>query len=939
MSMNLRYLFRQHVTLTSVLSYGHLGSSSRHVGQTLYSTLVRRSLVSRGHPGLTFCQWRYLRLHFGARTGVIQFVNSHQWSTGKAKCTQSEHSESVADVLERYHTLLDRNSFHPECVTQFTTALRSAVYSNLHSLPWLHNDNHVIAFMQILMNGKIEDLLRKPLYDQEHFHSICQQIEQLSDLIPGHDCPSVLLSLLYSGVDRTEPVVHKLLARCHDAAPDLSVHQLRDLTHILQTLGGRDFHLAEKILSRLDELLSRDIKEVEFEVRDVCVSNPILAVYMSQDLLEKMAHAVLAKLHQQSPHIDAFTVGCIFRYARKMKFRVSSETLAKIRSVGKASLENLDDCSHLQSYHIAEICHNAKNLGCFSGEIVQKVQARSLELLRSKDLHIRDVTNLLFAFSKTTDASMKEEASQLLMDHLDDADVLTLSNIADNILDLDLYDPDLISVFQSKVMQNIHNISQYITRLVKILRLLRERRDCNQRFNQKLCSFLLKNLTSHHGYDPTLVVVVAQFLLPSVRTIVPAVLMESLLYAIPRCNLSLMLMVLQSLDKIGSPRSRSLHNQMLELRLCIQQNIGRQIYSATRAGQLADLVKALHIKSRNRDFALLDHIMDHYPSLTPSMSRPDYHRTLFVFRRMPHPYYHPQVFEDLIAFTMDNYSQLNCTAVLDLVTILANAGYRPKHFEDFSNFTTQVLKEVMSTKDYLSQISLAHNLSVMGIFPYQILGQIFTFDYLEKVDSSIEEEEAGRNLVRNLMMQLNRSVILECPHLDVPWFHQHYCQEMVKTSAARDFQKNLVMIEEVEGALLEALSGREGVARRVYSPYFHPIDFEVVLDASGQPVSSAAVKLLQPEELGYQRVALMLLSNQQLCTNSVQRRGQYLRDRRHLEILGYRVEEISRHDWNSMALREWGARVEFVRNKIFHDNSSNKGHLIGSASEMTSQHS
>ena len=30
-------------------------------------------------------------------------------------------------------------------------------------------------------------------------------------------------------------------------------------------------------------------------------------------------------------------------------------------------------------------------------------------------------------------------------------------------------------------------------------------------------------------------------------------------------------------------------------------------------------------------------------------------------------------------------------------------------------------------------------------------------------------------------------------------------------------------------------------------------DFEIVLDAAGEPVTSAAVKLLNPDELGYQR--------------------------------------------------------------------------------------
>ena len=61
-----------------------------------------------------------------------------------------------------------------------------------------------------------------------------------------------------------------------------------------------------------------------------------------------------------------------------------------------------------------------------------------------------------------------QEVCQLLLDHLDDADVLTLSNIADNMLDIGLSDPELVSFFQYKVIQNIDSICSYITRLVKV---------------------------------------------------------------------------------------------------------------------------------------------------------------------------------------------------------------------------------------------------------------------------------------------------------------------------------------------------------------------------------------------------------------------------------------------------------------------------------------
>lgn len=35
-------------------------------------------------------------------------------------------------------------------------------------------------------------------------------------------------------------------------------------------------------------------------------------------------------------------------------------------------------------------------------------------------------------------------------------------------------------------------------------------------------------------------------------------------------------------------------------------------------------------------------------------------------------------------------------------------------------------------------------------------------------------------MYRRRLMYLNRTVALECPELQVPWFHEEYCQEILK---------------------------------------------------------------------------------------------------------------------------------------------------------------
>lgn len=46
---------------------------------------------------------------------------------------------------------------------------------------------------------------------------------------------------------------------------------------------------------------------------------------------------------------------------------------------------------------------------------------------------------------------------------------------------------------------------------------------------------------------------------------------------------------------------------------------------------------------------------------------------------------------------------------------------------------------------------------------------------------STENPQHAKSVERN-MMELNRSVVLECPQLDVPWFHEQFCVDNIAGS-------------------------------------------------------------------------------------------------------------------------------------------------------------
>ncbi|XP_025116000.1 FAST kinase domain-containing protein 1, mitochondrial-like isoform X2 [Pomacea canaliculata] len=703
----------------------------------------------------------------------------------------------VNEVFNDYHSRLMNGGFTPESVVTFTGKLHSAMYADLGWLPWLHVENHIIAYMQILMNNQRNSLLRKTLYKHRHFEAIYNTIFRNLDEIPAEHCPSILLSLLHCGLDQSDPVVVVLLTKCYDFIPTADIPSLRKLTYIMQGLDSRNLLLAGKIVERLDKILkNNNFEDIDVAIDDICNTVPIIAAYMSSDLLKACVKVVLRKMNSSSD-LGINTVGTYLRFVCKVSFRISKNLLQEIRLAATKALDECQDFDLLESHHIAEVCHNAKRLGCYSGDLVTKMQIRSLDLLRGKQrpLHIRHITNLLFAFTQNSSSDIKKEITELLIKNIDDADVLILSNLADCIMELELYDPELMALFHWKVIQNIDNIAQYITRLVKILRLLRKRQEFDAVFNQKIAEVLLKLLSSRQRFDSTFVIITACFVLPTVRTLIPNMLMECLSTILPRCNLSHTLLILSGLEKMKGPWLRSLHNQVLEIRANIQENILGKIESATQANQLAHLIKCLHIKSQKKDFMLLDQIMSYYPRLTKAMTHHDYLKTVQAFKYLSHPYYHPEVFEDLIQYMKKNIPEVGFTGVLDLVSVLANAGYRPQDFDSFADCTIQILTDAMKAENYLGQVFLAHYLSIMQIFPDNVLGQIFTFDFLEEIDRIIEAEPDRQLILKNIMMQLNRSVILECPHLDVPWFHQHYCEDQEEKSRIKIFQGSGLLLK------------------------------------------------------------------------------------------------------------------------------------------------
>ncbi|KAM7380562.1 hypothetical protein PAMP_003849 [Pampus punctatissimus] len=260
-------------------------------------------------------------------------------------------------------------------------------------------------------------------------------------------------------------------------------------------------------------------------------------------------------------------------------------------------------------------------------------------------------------------------------------------------------------------------------------------------------------------------------------------------------------------------------------------------------------------------------------------------------------------------------------------------NYDPPRAEELYDVCIRRFTPHISSFDPHLLVLLAYTLAVADCFPEELVREIFTIDFLGKLDAQLETLPDSLNLRTRLrLMQLNRAMCLECPEFQVPWFHEHYCQQLQKTG---NFSISPVQ-QQIHRMLGEVLGGINRVRVAVVTPYFYTIDFECILDKNLQPLPYSEPSTLQisdkgkvhwrtntlvniRDELppGAQRIAVDFLDSKFFCKHSHHMKGEVLMRKRHLEILGYRTVQIPHFEWNSMELSTLDAWKKYLKKKIY----------------------
>ncbi|KAG8000677.1 FAST kinase domain-containing protein 1 [Nibea albiflora] len=248
----------------------------------------------------------------------------------------------------------------------------------------------------------------------------------------------------------------------------------------------------------------------------------------------------------------------------------------------------------------------------------------------------------------------------------------------------------------------------------------------------------------------------------------------------------------------------------------------------------------------------------------------------------------PPLLDRIATVAIKDIDKIHHSAIYSTLMPFTFLNYNTAQADELYDVCIQHITQHISSFDPHLLVFIAYSLAVADCFPEVIIKEIFSVDFLGKLDSQIETLSNTLNMrTRQRLMMLNRAVCLECPEFQVPWFHERYCQKLQK----RNFE-----------CMLD---------RRLQSlPYS---------EANTLQISTSSVENIRDEEIppGAQRVAVDFLDSKTFCKNTHHIKGEPVMRKRHLEILGYRVVQIPHFEWNSMELSTQDAWKEYLKKKIF----------------------
>ena len=407
----------------------------------------------------------------------------------------------TSSLLTELSTLCHKPELSGKSVSDITEQLAQCQYQTLSGhMDWLQDNRH-IAYIQLLLQEKLSSAM-KPVVGHTGFMALCESVTDTVEQLADEECTKLLLNLLYLGLNHHHPAVYKLLVHCRTRIPHFGVKSLHDMSYITRTFNGHDPITLKSIMSRHMELVSSE--ESTCWTPDELVDECDLAVNVLRFLSVSTCEMVterLAQLIEDPAYLnDINYLGSYMRMAQIIFMKNSGSKFVPRNIIYKTSLACYPLMKTIQANHVAEICSALKKGRCYEPNIASLFERRAVELLPTAT-RLCDISNLMYAFSKSTSTSIIREVENALYPKLlqGDVDLVVLSNLADSLSFMGCKNRDVILRYQQLVVENADNLIKYSSRYQRVVKYLVRRPFIEPHMAVSFSEKLLKKLKEEEG--------------------------------------------------------------------------------------------------------------------------------------------------------------------------------------------------------------------------------------------------------------------------------------------------------------------------------------------------------------------------------------------------------------------------------------------------------
>ncbi|XP_067651110.1 FAST kinase domain-containing protein 1, mitochondrial-like [Haliotis asinina] len=779
--------------------------------------------------------------------------------------------------------------------SNIVAAIQRARYRELYSVPWLYFNSPDVTLMQMILNKEVKTFLG-PVVDHMTMQEFLRELTVRSCEIPHEDCLSLLLHLKYLGMEKND-IVRKLLDRIQTRIGHMDIKSLATLAASLRSVNDVDDDILKQMTSRIQELLNEGFKTIDEElVRNMCLFHISQTPWLSSQLSSRLLFSVVDMLQKLPSVSNSDILGHLLRYVKRLFLMqsISRKTIYQLVDYVVCQLPYHID--RLDSGDIASCCRCLKLVHRFDGSIANDLQKRSMDLfdLSSATIEIRDIVQVCQSFTAQTPLRVKTRIYPLLLSKMKDADVYALSSLAEIFLYAEIDDKNVMMAFQKQALHLFDNLTTFKARFLKVLRLLVRRAAENESIRTELVEKLIQLQGDEVLFKRSLMYSSTLIIFSNLRDELPEKFVKNLQANIswlhPEQICSIMIRIKNQQFVKQNP------NLVLELHLSLQKQLSEKLEAVREFDMINRIIQGLYLDSSSKDMTPLQVLMPHLGQVTKYLTSSQVSPLLDTLEHIR--YYDPQVSENLEMYFLDYGWKISPSIASRILEWFVLVGYNPKNMEAFSGVCCEMMDVALRKNDVHVQVSLALNLCRFQIYPEMQLGQMFSLDYLQMFDKM---REGTKRTLELPMMLLNRHMVMDCPQLDIPWFHKDFYIQY-----ERHYNR---YPRKLESLVKNTVGGREYYQTKVYTPYHHCLDFEVLLDANGLPVKHTSVE--DDEDQEYQRVAILWYGKDSYPLNSYTLGHDKISKQRHLEILGYKVIPVPYYEWQSM-----GDNREYLRRKI-----------------------